>query len=186
MKTTYNTFRAAVLGLAVLFAAMLPGAAQVVTTLPVQVTAGVVKDLGNGPLELRVIQGNTAIFTSQSSATGTAPGTTALTLTGTPATPPCIGCFITCNVATACSIPANTTVTAYNGTTGVTLSAAATITAAVVNYGAACPASIGSIPAFFIQASVGGDWPLYTQGRLCAASPNGPGASLLPFAIGAH
>lgn len=187
MKISHHTFRAAVLAAVIAVVALLPFAskAQVVTQLPVSITAGVVKDLGNGPLELKVIQGSTALFTSQGSATGTAPGTTALTLTGTPATPPIVGGFITCSVATACSIPASTTVTAYNGTTGVTLSAAATITAAVVNYGAACPASIGSIPAFFIQASVGGDWPLYTQARLCAASPNSS-AVVLPFAIGAH
>ena len=162
--------------------------AQVVTKLPVAVIAngGAVSDLGNGPLELRIAQGSAQIFTSQGSGVGTAT-TTALTLTTTPATPPIVGGFITCNVPTNCSIPANTTVTAFNGTTGVTLSATATITAAQVNWGAACPATIGgAFPVLNMQANVGGDLPLNTQARICAASQYSPGAALLPFAIGAH
>lgn len=182
--------RALTFALATLLATVLPeGAlAQVVTQLPTAVTPNVMKDLGNGPLEIRVLQGSVQIFTSQFQATGTAPGTTALTLTGTPATPPIIGGFITCNVPTACSIPANTTVTAYNGTTLITLSAAATITAAAVNYGAACPAAPAGGTAVLLQGPGGADsdLPLYTQARLCAWQQFGPGATLLPFAIGAH
>jgi hypothetical protein len=136
--------------------------------------------LGNGPLELKVIQGNAVIATSQSGGTSgnQTSSSTALTVTTTPATPPCVGCVIA-----GTGITAGTTVTATSGTS-ITLSAAMSVsTSTTLTWGAACPSSISGP---FIQASVGGDWPLYTYARVCAQSPNGPGAALLPFAIGAH
>jgi len=171
--------------------ALLPAvaSAQVVTKLPIylQNNLGNVVDLGNGPLEIRVVQGAAQLFTSQGSGVGTAAASTALTLTATPAVPPIVGGFITCNAPTNCTIPANTTVTAFNGTTGVTLSAASTITAVQVNWGAACPASVGNVaPVMEVQANVGADIPLFTQARICGASQYSAGASVVPFAIGAH
>jgi hypothetical protein len=177
--------------LALLALAAMQGAAfaQVVTKLPIvlQNNIGQVADLGNGPLEIRVIQGSAQLFTSQGSGVGTAAASTALTLTATPATPPIVGGFITCNAPTNCTIPANTTVTAFNGTTGVTLSAASTITAVQVNWGAACPAlPTGLFPIINAQANVGADLPLFTQARICGASQYAAGAEILTFAIGAH
>jgi hypothetical protein len=177
--------------LALLALAAMPGvvSAQVVTKLPVvlQNNIGQVADLGNGPLEIRVLQGAAQLFTSQGSGVGSVAAGTALVLTATPATPPIVGGFITCNTPTSCTIPANTTVTAYNGTTGVTLSASSTVTAVQVNWGAACPTTEGGFaPVMNVQANVGADVPLFTQARICGASQYAAGASILPFAIGAH
>lgn len=170
------------LSLSLLTALALPYAApaQTVTQLPAVVTS-TVKDFGNGPMELKVVQGNAIIATSQSGGTSgnATSASTALTVTATPATPPCVGCVIG-----GTGITAGTTVTATSGTS-ITLSAAMTVaTSATLTWGAACPSSLSS--GSFIQASVGGDWPLYTYARVCGQSPNGPGAMVLPFAIGAH
>jgi len=158
--------------------------AQVVTVLPVAVSpANTVKDLGNGPLELRVIQGNLALFTSSATGVGSTSGSsTTLTLTASAAAnPPCVGCIIS-----GAGITSGTTVAAFNGTTTITLSAAMTVAASTpLAWGMACPSSISGVSAF-IQASIGGDWPFYTQARVCAGAGNGPGAVVLPFAIGAH
>lgn len=182
MKLPYNMFRAVALALATLLATALPEAAlsQTVVQLP-RVVGSSVLDLGNGPLELKVVQGNAIIGTSQSGGTsGNAiSSSTALTVTTTPTSPPCVGCVIY-----GTGITAGTTVTATSGTS-ITLSAAMTVsTSTTLTWGAACPSSLSS--GTFMQASVGGDWPLYTYARICAQSPNGPGAMVLPFAIGAH
>jgi hypothetical protein len=68
-------------------------------------------------------------------ATGTGTGSTAgasttLTLTATPAIAPTIGGLIF-----GTGIPANATVVAYNGTTGITLSTAATVSSAAITWG---------------------------------------------------
>lgn len=183
----YDTIKRFFVGIAIgLVMLTTPAMAQVVTQLPAYLNVNTITDLGNGPLELRTVLGNAWLFTAQGSGTGTAT-TTALTLTATPATPPIVGGFISCNAPTNCSIPANTTVTAFNGTTGVTLSATATITAAQVNWGAACPAYNGGTPPYpALQLQVGLDLPLYTQSRICGYSNNGPGAQILTFPIGAH
>jgi len=174
--------------LAALFATVLPEAApaQVVSQQPLFINNGFANDFGNGPLELKVVLGSAQLFTAYGTGTGTAT-TTALTLTATPAVPPIIGGFITCVAPTNCSIPANTTVTAFNGTTGVTLSATATITAAAVNWGAACTiVPNANNPPILAQAGVGGDLPFYTQGRICGSSSYSSGAQVLAFPIGAH
>lgn len=160
--------------------------AQSVTQLPVYIqnNLGQVSDFGNGPLELRVIQGSAQLFTSQGSGLGATATSTAVTLTATPATPPCVGCSIV-----GAGIPANDTVAAFNGTTGITLAAAATATASGValSWGAACPATLGaSFPVAQVQANIGADLPLYTTARICGASQYSAGALVLPFAIGAH
>jgi hypothetical protein len=190
-----NTLRASLLAfVAMLFAS--EAYAQVVVQQPQFVAPRTVVDLGNGPTEILPLVGNGFIFTSQGSATGTAAGSTALTLTATPAVPPIVGGFITCNVPTNCTIPASTTVTAYNGTTGVTLSASSTITAAVVNFGAACPVSTQASPvtpsASFLMLPVQVNEPFiygvpfFTQARMCAYGGAGPGLQMVNFAIGAH
>jgi hypothetical protein len=183
----------ALLALGVLVLALLPEAApaQVVTTLPAYINNdNTVYDFGNGPIEVRILTGAAAIFTSSGSGTGTASASTALTLTATPTSnPPIVGAFVTCNVPTNCSIPANTTVAAYNGTTGITLSASATVTAAQVNWGAACPTTfIPGVKTILLQVGqpAQSDIPLYTQARVCAAAQYTTGAAIIPFAIGAH
>lgn len=177
--------RATVSAVLALALALLPfgGApAQTVTALPVAVNSNAVTDLGNGPQEVRVLQGNVGFFTSSGSGLGSTSGSaTLLTLTATAAAnPPCVGCIIS-----ATGITSGTTVTAFNGTTGVTLSAAMTVAASTpVAWGVACPSTPGAQA--LAQASVGGDLPFYTQARLCASGNLGPGALVLPFAIGSH
>jgi hypothetical protein len=147
--------------------------AQNAITLPI--AANAVADLGNGPIKARMIAGNASIFTSQGSGVGSTSGSsTALTLTGTPATPPIVGGLIS-----GTGITSGTTVAAYNGTTGVTLSAAMTVAGGTaLSWGAACPSSAGSAPV--IQASPQADYyVMYTQARVCAVSPGGPVNTLL-------
>ena len=169
----------------VLLALLLPAVAlaQTVVTQPSYINPGTSTDLGNGPVELKIMSGNALIATSSSTGVGNTSGSsTTLTLTGTPATPPCVGCIIS-----GTGVTSGTTVTAFNGTTGVTLSAAMTVAASTpLAWGAACPSSPPAQVVLPVQASVGGDIPFYTQARICAYSPNGPGAAVLVFAIGAH
>jgi len=149
--------------------------AQTAVTLPI--AAAAVADIGNGPIKVRVTQGNASIFTSQGTGVGSTSGSsTTLTLTSTPATPPIVGGLIS-----GTGITSGTTVAAYNGTTGITLSAAMTVPASTtVSWGAACPSSAAGIPAQYIQASVMADYYLlYTQARVCAISPGGPVNTLL-------
>lgn len=151
--------------------------AQVVTTLPAVVNS--VTDFGNGPMKFRVVQGSAFIFTSQGSGVGSTSGSsTALTLTATPATPPAVGGAIS-----GAGISSGTTVVAFNGTTGVTMSAAMNVPAAsALAWGAACPGSVGSAP--YIQGAAGaGYYILYTQARVCAASPGGPANAVLTLPI---
>lgn len=184
MKKLLEQFRALAL-VAAVCGAMLPseGAlAQVVTALPQNVNNSAVLDLGNGPLELRIVQGNVLLSTSQGSGVSTAvSASTAMVLSASAAAnPPCVGCIIS-----GTGITSGTTVAAFNGTTGITLSASMTVAnGTAVSWGMACP----SVPAAVmpIQAGVGGDIPLYTQARVCAYAQSGPGAALLPFPIGAH
>ncbi len=178
--------RAALVATAALFAVAVPFAApaQVVTTLPVSVSANSVTDLGNGPQEFQVIQGQVGLFTSSSSGVGSTSGSaTPLTLTSTAAAnPPCIGCIIS-----GAGITSGTTVASFNGTTTIGLSAAMTVAAGtVVAWGKACPTTPGTAKQALAQAGVGNALPFYTQARICAAGNTGPGGQILPFAIGAH
>lgn len=152
--------------------------AQTVAPWPNVITAPAVYDFGNGPFKLRLIKGNAFVFTSQGSGIGsTAGSSTALTLTTTPLTPPCVGCVIS-----GSGITAGTTVAAFNGTTGVTLSAAMTVPASsALAWGAACPSTYTRPN--FIQLSAGADYlPLYTYARVCATSPGGPSDFALTLA----
>ena len=152
-----------------------PALAQNAITLPI--AANAVADLGNGPIKARMIAGNASIFTSQSSGVGSTSGSSAtLTLTTTPATAPLVGGLIS-----GAGIASGTTVAAYNGTTGITLSAAMTVPGGTtVSWGAACPSSSAGIPSVYIQASASaGFYIMYTQARACAVSPGGPVNTLL-------
>lgn len=172
---------------AMLFAMALPARAQVVTQLPVYIdNSGVVIDFGNGPLEIRVIQGNATLFTSSGTGVGSTSGSsTTLTLTATAAAnPPCVGCIIS-----GTGITSGTTVAAFNGTTTITLSAAMTVAASTaLAWGVACPASAAGQKVMLVQPGAGGgnDIPLYTQARICGGSQYTAGALVVPFAIGAH
>lgn len=149
--------------------------AQTSITLPI--SAAAVADIGNGPIKVRVIQGNASIFTAQGSGTGSTSGSsTTLTLTSTPATAPIVGGLISGG-----GITPGTTVAAYNGITTITLSAAMTVpSGTALSWGAACPSSAAGIPSQYIQASVMADYYLlYTQARVCAVSPGGPVNTLL-------
>lgn len=179
MKLTRS--RAALAALALLVA---PAFAQTVIQIPTVVNARAVVDLGNGPTEIRMLQGNMAVFTSQGFGNASTSGSsTTLTLTSTAAAnPPCIGCIIS-----GAGITSGTTVTAFNGTTGITLSAAMTVAASTpVAWGVACPSPPPTSALALIQAAVGADIPMYTQARVCAYGGNGPGGTYTQFAIGAH
>ena len=181
MKKFFKRARSALVALA--FLAPLPALAQTVVQVPQNINAHVVADLGNGPTELRVLQGQLGVFTSQSSGIGSTSGSaTLLTLTATPTTIPCVGCIIS-----GTGITSGTTVSAFDGGLKVTLSAAMTVAASTpVAWGAACPSSPPSAPIALLQAAVGGDLPMYTQARVCAYGGNGPGGLFTQFAIGAH
>lgn len=177
--------RAAVVVAMAALCAPIAAQAQVVQQLPQYIDNSAVLDLGNGPLEIKVMSGNAALFTSQSSGVASTSGSsTTLTLVSTPTTAnaPCIGCVIS-----STAITAGTTVVAYDGGLKITLSAAMTVGAGTaVAWGVACPASLGAIRAMLVQSGVGGDIPMYTYARICGAAPNAPGATLLSFPIGAH
>lgn len=176
----------------VALALLSPATAQVVTQQPQFVAPRTVLDLGNGPTEIRVLTGSMGLFTSQGSGVGSGT-TTAVTLTATPAVPPCVGCILS-----GVGVTSGTKVTAYNGTTGITTDTSQTIGASTaLAWGAACPVSTMAAPvqpaASFLMAMLqpgqpapGADTPLYTQARICAYGANGPGAQLLSFPIGAH
>lgn len=168
------------------FAMLAPIAAraQTVVQVPVNISTATVADLGNGPTEIRMLQGQMGVFTSQGSGVGSTSGSsTTLTLTATAAAnPPCVGCIIS-----GTGITSGTTIAAFNGTTGITLSAAMTVAASTaLAWGKACPGAPPSVPLALIQAAVGSDLPMYTQARVCAYGGNGPGGLYTTYAIGAH
>jgi hypothetical protein len=182
------------------------------TALPLPIVinpAPGVTDFGNGPLELRIVQGSARFATSSGSgvAAGSACGTcatglpsytgqgvltvqypsTLIILNATPTTPPCVGCLISAGAnpsLTSITIPQYVFVTAASGTQ-ISVSTNVTINAQTpLAWGAACPTTPAvAIP---MQASVGGDIPFYTLARLCGYGNNGPGAAVLPFPIGGH
>ena len=168
------------LALAALFATAVH--AQTVVRLPTAIpNSSTIVDLGNGPMELRVLQGSAQIFTSQGSGVGSVSGT-AITLTATPTTPPCVGCII----SGPSGITSGTLVASYNGGLIIGLSTATTFTAgSALAWGAACP-STASSPAIAAVPGAGLDLPLYTQARVCGGAQFSAGAQVLPFAIGAH
>ncbi len=177
-----NMFRAASVALALL--APLSAKAQTVTQLPQFVAPSSRIDLGNGPVEIRMLTGQMQLTTSQASGVGQTSGggsSTSVILTAVPSTPPLVGALIS-----GTAITSGTTVSAYTLTT-ITLSAAMSVaTSTTLSWGAACPATATATSVALVQAGVGGDLPLYTQARICGYGGNGPGGQFLPFAIGAH
>lgn len=180
-----SMLRAGVVALLAL-AFALPAAAQTVTRLPIYTgnNPNEVVDLGNGPTEIRVLGGNAQIWTMQGSGTGQTAGggsSTAVILTATPTTVPCVGCVISGTAVTT-----GTTVSAYSGTS-ITLSAAMSVaTSTTLSWGAACPSTVPAAPVMLVQGAVGADLPLYTESRICTSGQNGAGATLLLYPIGAH
>lgn len=172
--------------------ALVPGIAlaqSAVTQQPLFVAPRTVLDMGNGPLEVQLITGSAGFFTSQGSGVGSGT-TTAITLTATPPVPPCVGCAIS-----GAGITGTTLVTAYNGTTGITVNTSQTIGASTpLSWGAACPVSTQTTPVqppttslmAMLQAGVGGAVPFGTGARLCSFGAYGPGAQFVTFTIGAH
>lgn len=176
-------FRAGLLA-ALVALSPLSALAQTVVAVPTFVAPRTVVDLGNGPTEIKIAQGNLGLFTSSGSGLGSTSGSsTTLTLTATAAAnPPCVGCVIS-----GTGITSGTTVAAFNGTTGITLSAAMTVAASTpLAWGQACPSAPPTNPLLLVQAGVGSDAPFYTQARVCGYGGNGPGGLLVQFAIGAH
>lgn len=186
MKNVLQMVGAALVASALWFGGV-PALAQTVVPLPVFVdnNQGAVKDLGNGPTEIKMLQGSAQLFTMNGSGVGSTSGSsTSLTLTAVPTTAPCVGCIIS-----GTGITSGTTVSAYNGVTSITLSAAMTVAASTaVAWGAACPTTFTPpiTGVILVQAGVGADLPLYTQARVCAAGQFAAGATLLQFPIGAH
>ena len=171
-------FRAALAALALLMP--LPALAQSVVAVPTNVSPRTIVDLGNGPTELRVLQGNLGVFTSQGSGVS-GNSVTSITVTVTPTTIPCVGCIVS-----GTGITSGTTIVG-SGATYITLSASMYVaTATTLSWGVACPAAPPAVAIALIQAAVGSDLPMYTQARVCAYGGNGPGATLAQFAIGAH
>lgn len=181
MKKLAAKIRVALLALAAMVP--LPALAQTVVQVPTVINTRTVVDLGNGPTEIRTIQGNLGLFTSQGSGTGSTSGSaTLLTLTATPTTVPCVGCIIS-----GTGITSGTTVSAYDGGLKITLATLMTVpSSTALAWGAACPAAPPSNPLALVQAGVGSDLPFFTQARVCAYGGNGPGGLIAQFAIGAH
>lgn len=151
--------------------------------------------------EVLAINGSGAVFTAyDASKIGSAPTTTALTLTtSAAANPPCVGCFVACvpgQTAAVCTVAPGTTVSVFNGTTLITLSAAATIVAGQVEFGTLCPISSQANPvqptAPMAQIQAGQPagaatgLPLSIAGHLCVYGGIGPGLQFVNFPIGAH
>lgn len=161
--------------------------AQAVVAMPAYIDGGgAVTDFGNGPLRFQALTGQAALFTSSFGQVGTSAASTTLTLAATAAAnPPCVGCAISCvngPLAAACSVPAGTTVTAFNGTTGITTSVATTVTAAQVNWGMACPTTAAGVKPALIGSGM--NVPFWTTARICGASAAGQaGASVLTSAV---
>jgi hypothetical protein len=191
MNQAFRKYAVAALVAALAFvAAALPSndaKAQAVVTQPAYIDGGgAVTDFGNGPLRFQVLTGQAMMFTSSFGQTGTSAGTTALTLAATAAAnPPCVGCAISCvngPLAASCSIPAGTTVTAFNGTTGITTSVATTVTAAQVQWGMACPSTAAGVKPAMVGSGM--NVPFWTTARICGASAAGQaGASVLTSAV---
>lgn len=209
MHKYFSSLRATVFALAAMAAAFAPPAveAQTAAKQPFYIQSQQWVDLGNGPSELLVVEGAGSAYTAGGAGVGTSAGTTALTLTGTPAagTAPCVGCVITCapSNAAVCTIPGGTTVTAFNGTTGVTTSVATTVTAASLVWGSACPAAtavnVPGLPpgsatnlsaALNLRSGAGAPaqnaYPLYSTARICLYGSLQAGLVALQFPVGAH
>lgn len=182
-----------------------PAAAQSVISLPTYIdNSGGAKDFGNGPLEFKILQGSAIITTSQGFGTVSSVSGTLITLTATPTTPPCIN---NNNVATQTAlncavggggITPGTLIGSYNASTGTGTGTGPSIGISTLNttngifagmqigWGGACPATPPGGSPVQAQQPGPGDLPFYTYARLCGYAQFSPGATVLPFAIGAH
>lgn len=191
------------LKIALAVAVLLPGVAeaQTVTTIPAFVVPGKNYDFGNGPIELKVVQGNALFATSQGFGTISSVSSTLITLTATPTNLPCITgsnatfTFYNCAIGGG-GITTGSLVGSFNPSTGSgtgtgpsigvpNLQASQVQAGMQVGWGSACPASLGTSPAQAAQASVGGNFPFWTTARICGYSPQntGPGATVMPYSI---
>lgn len=168
----------------------LPGAAfaQSAAKQPSVATSGAWVDLGNGPTEVLPIEGNGNLYTRGSTGVGSTSGSsTALTLTAVPTYAPCVGCAIT-----GTGITGGTTVSAFNGVTSVTLSAAMTVASSTaLAWGVACPTSgvppsnaATSSPINMRSSASPTRFPIYSYARVCAYGGAQTGAVMLNFPIG--
>jgi len=174
--------------------------AQTVTSQPSFIQSRQWLDLGNGPLDVQAVEGEGSIYSALGTGTGSTSGSsTSITLTAAPAIQPCVGCIIS-----GTGITSGTTVTAFNGVTNLTISAAMTVPASTaLSWGTTCPAATAvntpgvspnsvtplalSSPANIrASADSGRTFPFYTQARLCAYGVFLNGWTFLTFAIGAH
>jgi hypothetical protein len=175
---------------AIALLALLPGIAfgQTAVKQPYTVNNQAWTDLGNGPTEVLPVEGNGNLYTRGSTGVGSTSGSsTTLTLTATPTYAPCVGCVIS-----GTGITAGTTVSAFNGTTTVTLSAAMTVASSTaLAWGVACPTT-GAPP---VNASISAPinmratagvqrYPIYSSARVCAYGGQQGGATVLSFPIG--
>jgi hypothetical protein len=178
--------------------------AQTVTQLPVYVDGPAAKDFGNGPIELKIVQGNAIFTTSQGFGVISSVSGTLITLTATPTNIPCVNNGIATSTALNCAIggggiTAGSLVGSYNASTGTGTGTGPSIgiptgvnnltvaVSQVIGWGAACPATLPAGVSMPLQTGQpAGDYPMYTYSRVCAYAPNGPGAMVMPFAIGAH
>jgi hypothetical protein len=160
--------------------------AQGVTAQPGYIENGAVNDFGNGPVEIKILSGNASVAAAVASGTLSSTTATVLTLTGTPTLPPCVGCAIGTNAGAT-----TTTVVSSSGNT-ITITAtlgALTNGTTLIGWGIPCTASPpAGVRAAQIQPGQpgGSDYPFYSLGRICGYAPNGPGAMILTFPIGAH
>lgn len=147
---------------------------------------GQVYDFGNGPMEFKIVQGSAQLWTMQGSGTSqTVSASTSVTLNAVPASPPCVGC----NIQSLGAAPgaSSLTVASFNGVTLIGLSAAASIiSGTTLQWGSACPTSVGANAVLNTQGGIINDLPFNTLARLCGASQFSAGGVVLPFAIGAH
>ena len=189
MKSLRNILLAA-LAFALLPAAALAQAPTLAIKGPQFVANQAWLDLGNGPMYVAAAQGNGSVYSSQGSGTGSTSGSsTTLTLTATAAAdPPCVGCVIA-----GAGITQGTTVAAFNGTTGITLSAAMTVAASTaLTWGVACPTSGAaganqSPPAELRAGGIpGAIFPMNTSARVCAYGSGQGGMTVGTVPINAH
>jgi hypothetical protein len=162
------------------------------------------KDFGNGPLELKIVQGNAIFVTSQGFGVVSSISGTLITLTATPTTPPCVNSTLATLITLNCAvgggqITSGTLVGSYNASTGTgtgtgpsiginNLQSPPGILAGMqLGWGGACPTSLPAGVSMPLQTGQpAGDYPMYTTARVCGYSQSGPGAMVMPFAIGAH
>lgn len=200
MKSRMDKLTAAVaraLAVAAFIFALLPATsveAQTVTKQPFFIQNQSWTDLGNGPNEIFPVNGSFRLYSSSGSGTGGNGGVSGSTVTLTAsaaANPPCVGCIIS-----GPGITSGTTVTAFNGTTTITMSANMAVqNGSALAWGVACPASgAPAVGALNLSAPIdaratagAGDtaYPMFTQARLCGYGDQQAGGTALVFTIGA-